>query len=296
MAETKYAGSVALQQNIEETKKRLDLKVDKVDGKGLSTNDYTTAEKTKLDGIAEGAQVNVLEGIIVDGTTIAIDANKKSTLGKLALKDEIAKTDLASELTTEIEGKANKSTTLAGYNIGDAYTKTEVDTALADKADLASPNFTGTPTAPTAAEGDNTTAIATTAFVKTAVDGVKTDLAAALKFKGQVANLAALEAITDPEQGDTYVVQNPGTGESNALYAYNGTSWINIDADIDLSGYATLASPTFTGTPAAPTATKGDNTTQIATTAYVQEELKDYAKGGDLVAITADEVTQMWES
>lgn len=34
-------------------------KVDKVDGKGLSTNDYTTAEKTKLGGISEGAEVNV---------------------------------------------------------------------------------------------------------------------------------------------------------------------------------------------------------------------------------------------
>ena len=30
-------------------------KVDKVDGKGLSTNDYTTTEKNKLAGIAEGA-------------------------------------------------------------------------------------------------------------------------------------------------------------------------------------------------------------------------------------------------
>ena len=30
-------------------------KVDKVDGKGLSTNDYTTAEKTKLAGIATNA-------------------------------------------------------------------------------------------------------------------------------------------------------------------------------------------------------------------------------------------------
>ena len=30
-------------------------KVDKVDGKGLSTNDYTTVEKAKLAGIAEGA-------------------------------------------------------------------------------------------------------------------------------------------------------------------------------------------------------------------------------------------------
>lgn len=34
-------------------------KVDKVEGKGLSTNDYTNAEKTKLAGIAEGAQKNV---------------------------------------------------------------------------------------------------------------------------------------------------------------------------------------------------------------------------------------------
>ena len=34
-------------------------KVDKVTGKGLSTNDFTTALKTKLEGIAEGAEVNV---------------------------------------------------------------------------------------------------------------------------------------------------------------------------------------------------------------------------------------------
>lgn len=37
----------------------LDGKVDKVTGKGLSTNDYTTAEKNKLAGIAAGAEVNV---------------------------------------------------------------------------------------------------------------------------------------------------------------------------------------------------------------------------------------------
>ena len=37
----------------------LDDKVDKVEGKGLSTNDYTAADKTKLDGIETGAEVNV---------------------------------------------------------------------------------------------------------------------------------------------------------------------------------------------------------------------------------------------
>jgi hypothetical protein len=40
-----------------------------------------------------------------------------------------------------------------------------------------------------------------------------------------------------------------------------------------LAAKAPLASPTLTGTPAAPTATAGTNTTQIATTAYVQAEL-----------------------
>ena len=47
-------------------------KVDKVEGKGLSTNDYTTAEKNKLTGIATGAQVNVIESVKVDGTALAI--------------------------------------------------------------------------------------------------------------------------------------------------------------------------------------------------------------------------------
>lgn len=37
----------------------LALKVDKVAGKGLSTNDYTTSEQTKLSGIAAGAEVNI---------------------------------------------------------------------------------------------------------------------------------------------------------------------------------------------------------------------------------------------
>lgn len=45
-------------------------KVDKETGKGLSSNDYTSDEKTKLANIASGAQVNVLEGIQVAGTTV----------------------------------------------------------------------------------------------------------------------------------------------------------------------------------------------------------------------------------
>lgn len=47
-------------------------KVDKVTGKGLSTNDYTDNDKTKLAGIAEGAQVNVLETVKVNGNAQTI--------------------------------------------------------------------------------------------------------------------------------------------------------------------------------------------------------------------------------
>ena len=60
-------------------------KVDKVDGKGLSTNDYTTTEKTKLSGIAEGAEVNqnAFSNIVVGSTTVAADS-KTDTLTLVA--------------------------------------------------------------------------------------------------------------------------------------------------------------------------------------------------------------------
>ena len=56
-------------------------KVDKVSGKGLSTNDYTTTEKNKLSGIASGAEVNqnAFSNIVVGSTTIAADS-KTDTL------------------------------------------------------------------------------------------------------------------------------------------------------------------------------------------------------------------------
>lgn len=50
----------------------IDNKVDKVQGKDLSTNDYSNEDKTKLGNISPGAQVNVLEGIKVNGEAQAI--------------------------------------------------------------------------------------------------------------------------------------------------------------------------------------------------------------------------------
>ena len=47
-------------------------------GKGLSTNDYTTVEKNKLAGIAAGAQVNVIESVVVNGVTASISGKQAS--------------------------------------------------------------------------------------------------------------------------------------------------------------------------------------------------------------------------
>lgn len=56
-------------------------KVDKVSGKGLSTNDYTTTEKNKLDGIASGAEVNVQsDWNITDPTSDAYIKNKPTAM------------------------------------------------------------------------------------------------------------------------------------------------------------------------------------------------------------------------
>ena len=67
-------------------------KVDKEAGKGLSENDYTTAEKNKLGGIADGAEVNVLEAVKVNGTALPV-SNKAVNID---LSTYAKKTDIAS--------------------------------------------------------------------------------------------------------------------------------------------------------------------------------------------------------
>lgn len=90
----------------------IDKKVDKVAGKGLSTNDYTKDEKTKLEGIATGAQVNVIETVKVNGVALtpsdkAVDITVPT--GALADKNEVAEADLAAALKNKINGKVDSA-------------------------------------------------------------------------------------------------------------------------------------------------------------------------------------------
>jgi hypothetical protein len=71
-------------------------------------------------------------------------------------------------------------------------------------------------------------------------------------------------APTTPSNGDMW------TTSAGGLYVrINGATIGPLTGATDLSAYAPLASPTFTGVPLAPTAAPGTNTTQIATTAFV---------------------------
>ena len=91
-------------------------KVDKVSGKGLSTNDYTTTEKNKLSGIASGAQVNVIESISIDGTNQTISSKKVA----LNLSDYAKKSDIASGI--RIKGSVNSFSDLPTNAVtGDLY-------------------------------------------------------------------------------------------------------------------------------------------------------------------------------
>ena len=68
--------------------------VAKENGKGLSTNDYTTQEKTKLSGVETGAEVNVIEGVSISGGAAAtVDSSTKIAtldLSNYALKSDIS--------------------------------------------------------------------------------------------------------------------------------------------------------------------------------------------------------------
>jgi len=144
-------------------------------------------------------------------------------------------------------GQVLAKSSSTSYDTAWATPVTSGDMAL--KADLASPTFTGTPTLPTGTiattqtAGNSSTAIATTAFVGTAVANLVDSAPATLNTLDELA--LAL--------GD------------DANFATTTATAIGLKAP--------LASPALTGTPTSPTAPTGTNTTQIATTAFVTEAI-----------------------
>lgn len=185
-------------KNVFATKDALNDKVDKVTGKGLSTNDYTTDEKNKLNGIKSGAQVN--PKVIVDGNSREIlGYSVNDDNGVLVMGYEDTSTDggtiavpLASAAQEAIE---SLSTALAGkVDAEDGKGLSTNDYTTAEKNKLA-------------------------AFGAASTYALKTDITNMYKYKGSVATVSALPS-SGNTTGDVYNVEATGMN-----YAWNGTAW-----------------------------------------------------------------------
>lgn len=106
-----YVGTGHLVENIKEyVDNAVSSKVDKVDGKSLSTNDYTTEEKNKLSVIEEGANRTIVDSSLSTSSENPV----QNKVVKQALDEEIARSvaveeNLQDQLDTLIDNDADKS-------------------------------------------------------------------------------------------------------------------------------------------------------------------------------------------
>ena len=149
---------------------------------------------------------------------LGYNSSDADTIGSVAISDLVSSTDTKntagatdSSAKLFLIGATTQSTNPQTYSQDTAYVDTDgclysggnkVITDISSKADLASPAFTGTPTAPTAAAGTNTTQIATTAFVNAAFQAND-----AMVFKGTIGTGGTVTSLpTTHYQGWTYKV------------------------------------------------------------------------------------------
>ena len=201
--------------------------------KGAADSTFTTVSTIDLS--------NVQDALEFEGTYNAT-TNKVAT--ESTVTNAIAALDVSNisgfgagktlSALSETDGKI--SATFQNIAITESQV-TNLTTDLAAKAPLASPALTGTPTAPTAAAGTNTTQIATTAFVKNAVDTATAGLSGAMHYIGTVN--------ADPTKTTPTGTFNAGdvVTYSNSEYVYDGTSWRELGSE---SSYA-LKTTTVTG-------------------------------------------------
>lgn len=168
----------------------------------------------------------------------------------------------ANTMTAGTDGQILKTNGTSSYwgsvtldNVTDGTTR-----KLSDYALKASPALSGTPTAPTATAGTNTTQIATTAFVTSAINALPEPMI----FKGTLGTggtITTLPAAAAGNTGYTYKVITNGTYQSIAAKAgdtfiSNGSSWTLIPSGDEPSGTVTNIA-TGTGLSGGPITTTG---------------------------------------
>jgi hypothetical protein len=134
------------------------------------------------------------------------------------------------------------------------------------------------------------------------------DKQALLSVNQTNAMLTYYDTSTDAAVGDP-TGTTLGTIQANTFYAGNSTVYATVNATnysgtsynannlgtVAAASYALLASPTFTGTPLAPTAAADTNTTQLATTAYVigQGYQKNSTLSANVATLTANNANNL---
>ena len=177
----------------------------------------------------------------VEATQADVDQNE--------VDSDAAESALSGRLDV-LEADPTTATAVAAVQADVDQNEADADAAIALKADIASPTFTGTPAAPTASAGTNTTQLATTAFVATAVanlvDGAPgaidtlNELAAALgddsDFATTITNsIAAVQSDVDQNEVDGDAADSALSGRLDVLEAdpTTATAVAAVQADVD---------------------------------------------------------------
>ena len=192
------------------TQTALNTKVDKVAGKQLSTEDYTTAEKTKLSGLSNYtlpiASTTVLGGVKA-GATVTIDVN-----GVLNVSGTVTSVAGKTGVVTLVKGDVGLGNVDNTSDINKPVS-TATQTALDLKANADNAALTGVPTAPTATVGTNTTQLATTAFVNAEITDkapTKTGTGASGTWGINITGNSATATIATNVSGGKAIVQGTG--------------------------------------------------------------------------------------
>lgn len=229
--------------NVEGLDEKLNTKVDKVAGKGLSTNDYTTEEKEKLAGL------NSANYVAKSGDTMT---------GKLtAPQIETGSADTNYFQSRKFRGEGDASTYYHAIDFGyanhdqvDFYeygglwnfyknTSSTKGGTLCGKISIngweGNAKLTGTPTAPTAASGTNSTQIATTAFVQTATSG-KVDKVTGKGLSTNDYTTAEKDKLASIENGANKTVVDTALSSTSANPVQNkviNTKFNSVQSNID---------------------------------------------------------------
>jgi hypothetical protein len=218
--------------------------------------DLVAEETARIAG--DAANATAIANNTADISTIETDLAAEITRATNA--ETAIAADLVAEETARIAGDAANATAIAN-NTADISTietdlaaeitrATNAETAIA--ADLVAEE-----TARIAGDAANATAIANnTADIST----IETDLAAEITRATNAETAIAADLVAEE------TARIAGDAANATAIATETTNRTNADAL-----KADIASPTLTGVPAAPTATAGTNTTQIATTAFVTD-------------------------